>query len=89
MNLSAESLAVIVLVGIAAGWLAGQLVRGTGFGLVGDLVIGVIGALIASLLFPRLGLHLGSGILPAIISATLGAVLLLVAARLVRGRGRW
>jgi uncharacterized membrane protein YeaQ/YmgE (transglycosylase-associated protein family) len=89
MNLSTESLAVILLVGILAGWLAGQLVRGTGFGLVGDLVIGVVGALIAALLFPRLGIRLGSGIVASIISATLGAVILLFVARLVRGRGRW
>ena len=89
MNMSGESVAVIILVGIVAGWLAGQIVRGTGFGLVGDLIIGVVGALIASLLFPRLGLHLGSGIVAAIMSATLGAVILLLLARLVRGRGRW
>ena len=55
MHISGESLAVILLVGLIAGWLAGQVVQVTGFGLVGDLVIGVVGALIASLLFPRLG----------------------------------
>ena len=55
MHISGESLAVILLVGMVAGWLAGQIVRGTGFGVVGDLVIGVAGALITSLLFPRLG----------------------------------
>jgi uncharacterized membrane protein YeaQ/YmgE (transglycosylase-associated protein family) len=87
--LSAESLAVILLVGIFAGWLAGQLVRGTGFGLVGDLVIGVAGALIAALLFPRLGIRLASGLVGAILASTIGAVILLVVARLDRGRGRW
>ena len=93
MHISGESLAVILLVGLIAGWLGGQVVQGTGFGLVGDLVIGVVGALIASLLFPRLGIRLGSGILAAIVSATLGAVILLLLARLLRGgrswRGRW
>jgi uncharacterized membrane protein YeaQ/YmgE (transglycosylase-associated protein family) len=86
---SNESLLIIVLVGVVAGWLAGQLVRGSGFGLVGDLIIGVVGALIAGMLFPRLGVHLGSGIVASIIAATIGAVILLVLARLIRGRGRW
>jgi uncharacterized membrane protein YeaQ/YmgE (transglycosylase-associated protein family) len=71
------------------GWLAGQIVRGTGFGLIGDIVIGIVGAFIASWLFPRLGLHLGAGIAAEIIAATLGAVLLLVIVRLVRRGGRW
>ena len=72
MYMSGESLLVILLVGIVAGWLAGQIVRGTGFGLIGDLLIGVIGAFIGAWVLPRLGIHLGVG---------------LVAARLVRGGG--
>ena len=60
MNMSNESLLVIVLVGIVAGFLAGKFVRGTGFGLVGDLIVGVLGAFIASWLFPRLGIQLGT-----------------------------
>ena len=87
MHMSGESLLVIVLVGIFAGWLAGQIVQGTGFGLIGDLLIGVAGAFIGSWLFPQLGLHLGAGIISAIINATLGAVLLLLVIRLVRGGG--
>jgi uncharacterized membrane protein YeaQ/YmgE (transglycosylase-associated protein family) len=89
MYLSAESLLVILLIGAVAGWLAGQIVQGTGFGLIGDIVIGIVGAFIASLLFPRLGLHLGAGIVAEIIAATLGAVLLLLIVRLVRRGGRW
>jgi uncharacterized membrane protein YeaQ/YmgE (transglycosylase-associated protein family) len=87
--MSGESLLVILLVGVIAGWLAGQIVRGTGFGLVADLGIGIVGALIGNWLLPRLGIHLGGGIVAAIISATIGAVLLIVILRLVRGRGRW
>ncbi|MBB3234892.1 GlsB/YeaQ/YmgE family stress response membrane protein [Phyllobacterium endophyticum] len=79
-----ESLIVFLLVGLVAGWLASQLVRGGGFGLVGDLVVGVIGAFIAGYLFPRLGISLGSGILGAIIAATIGAVILLVVLRAVK-----
>ena len=89
MPLSAESLLVILLIGAIAGWLAGQIVQGTGFGLVGDIIIGVVGAFIASWLFPQLGIHLGAGIVAAIIAATIGAVLLLVIVRLVRRGGRW
>ena len=87
--MSAESLLVILLIGAIAGWLAGQIVQGTGFGLVGDILIGIVGAFIASWLFPQLGLHLGAGIVAEIIAATIGAVLLLVIARLVRRGGRW
>lgn len=89
MSLSGESLLTMVLVGILAGWLAGKIVDGTGFGLLGDLVIGVIGAFIGSWLLPRIGLHLAAGIIGAIVNATLGAIVLLVVMRLVRGGGRW
>jgi uncharacterized membrane protein YeaQ/YmgE (transglycosylase-associated protein family) len=87
--MSGESLLIILVVGLIAGWLAGQIVKGTGFGFVADLCIGIIGAFIGNWLLPRLGIHLGFGILAAIISATIGAVLLLVILRLVSRRGRW
>ena len=76
--------ALLVAVIIVAGWLAGQLVQGAGFGLLGDILIGIFGALIASALSPSLGLHGGGGILAAIIAATLGAVILLLIVRLIR-----
>jgi len=87
--MSGESILVILVVGLIAGWLAGKVVRGTGFGLIADVCIGIVGALIGSWLLPRVGIHLGVGMVDAIITATVGAVLLLVALRLVRGRGRW
>jgi uncharacterized membrane protein YeaQ/YmgE (transglycosylase-associated protein family) len=87
--MSGESLLVILLVGVIAGWLAGQIVRGTGFGLVGDLVVGVIGALIGNWLLPRLGIQLGAGIIALIVDATIGAIVLLLVVRLVRGGGSW
>jgi uncharacterized membrane protein YeaQ/YmgE (transglycosylase-associated protein family) len=89
MHLSNESLVVILLVGIVAGWLAGLLVRGVGFGLVGDLLIGVIGAFIGDWLLPRLNIHLGVGIVGLVVNATIGAIVLLLIIRLVRGGGRW
>jgi len=89
MRISNEGLLVIVVVGVIAGWLAGQLVRGAGFGLIGDLVIGVIGAFIGTWLLPQLNIHIGSGMVGAIVSATIGAVLLLIILRIFRKRGRW
>jgi uncharacterized membrane protein YeaQ/YmgE (transglycosylase-associated protein family) len=89
MNLSNESILVIIVVGLVAGWLAGKLVRGTGYGLIGDIIIGILGALIASWLFPKLGFALGSGWIREILNSTIGAVLLLIVLRLVRGGGRW
>jgi uncharacterized membrane protein YeaQ/YmgE (transglycosylase-associated protein family) len=77
------------VVGAVAGWLAGQIMRGAGYGLIGDLIIGVIGALIGEWLMPQLGLHIGSGIVGEIINATIGALSLLFILRLVRGGGRW
>jgi uncharacterized membrane protein YeaQ/YmgE (transglycosylase-associated protein family) len=78
MHMSGESLLVVLVVGLIAGWLAGQIVRGTGFGIVGDLLIGIGGAFIGSWLLPQLGLHLGSGIVLAVINATIGASWLIV-----------
>jgi uncharacterized membrane protein YeaQ/YmgE (transglycosylase-associated protein family) len=87
--MSGESILVILVVGVLAGFLAGKIVRGTGFGLIADLCIGIVGALIGGWLLPRLNIDLGGGMVAAIISATIGAILLLVVLRLVRGRGRW
>ena len=58
--MSAETLLIILFVGLVAGWLAGQIVQGTGFGLVADIAIGIVGALIGSWLLPALGLARGS-----------------------------
>ena len=87
--MSAHTVLVMLLVGLVAGWLAGKIVRGTGFGLVGDIVIGVLGAFIGNWLLLQLGIHLGVGLLPAILSATIGAVGLLLVVGLVRGGGGW
>lgn len=93
MHMSNESLLVILFVGLVAGWLAGQIVRGTGFGIIGDILFGIVGAFIGDWVLPRLGIHLGAGLIGAIINATIGAVLLLFVVRLLRGGGtfrrRW
>jgi uncharacterized membrane protein YeaQ/YmgE (transglycosylase-associated protein family) len=84
MYLSGGSLLVILFVGLIAGWLAGKIVRGTGFGIVGDIFIGIAGAFVASWLFPKLGIRLGAGLVREIIDAAIGAVILLVIMRLIR-----
>src|ERR1700722_20529539 len=89
MNLSNESLLVIILVGVVAGWLAGRSVAGGGFGLIGDLIVGVVGAFIGDWLLPRLNIHLGIGIVSLIINATVGAIVLLAIIRIVAGRRGW
>jgi uncharacterized membrane protein YeaQ/YmgE (transglycosylase-associated protein family) len=88
MYISNEGLLVILFVGLIAGWLAGKVVRGTGFGIIGDIVVGIGGALVASFLFPKLGIRLGTGLVSEIVYSAIGAVILLVVVRLVRGGGR-
>ena len=72
-----------LVIGIAAGWLAGKIVRGGGFGLVGDLVVGVVGAVIGGYLFARLGITAG-GLVGRLITATVGAVVLIFVIRLFK-----
>ena len=88
MSLSNEGILVILFVGLVAGWLAGKIVRGTGFGIIGDIIVGILGALIANWLFPKLGIRLGTQIVAEIIQSTIGAIILLLIVRLVRTGGR-
>ena len=78
------SILVFLLIGAVAGWLAGLIVRGGGFGLIGDILVGIIGAFVAGAIFPRIGVNLGGGLLGAILGATAGAVILLLIVRVVR-----
>jgi uncharacterized membrane protein YeaQ/YmgE (transglycosylase-associated protein family) len=87
MYLSGQSILVIIVVGIIAGWLAAKIVDGVGFGLIADLLLGIVGAFIGDWLLPRVGLHLGAGIVDLIINATIGAIILLFVLRLLRGGG--
>jgi uncharacterized membrane protein YeaQ/YmgE (transglycosylase-associated protein family) len=81
-----ETLLVTLVIGAIAGWLAGVIVQGTGFGLIGDILVGIAGAFVAAFLFPALGIGftLVGGILGAIIVAALGAVILLLVVGLIR-----
>jgi len=72
-----------ILIGIAAGWLAGQVMKGGGFGLLGDLIVGVIGALVGGFLFGLLGIT-AAGLLGDLITATVGAIVLIAALRYIK-----
>jgi uncharacterized membrane protein YeaQ/YmgE (transglycosylase-associated protein family) len=78
MYISGEGLLVILLAGLIACWLAGKIVAGGGFGLIGHIAVGIVGALIGTWLLPRLGIHIGSDFVSTIIVATIGAVVLLL-----------
>ena len=72
-----------LLIGIAAGWLAGQLMKGGGYGLLGDLVIGVIGSFLGGWVLGALGIFT-SGLIGSLVTATIGAVLLVFLVRLIK-----
>ena len=72
-----------LIIGLIAGWLAGQFVKGGGYGLVGDLIVGVVGAFIGGFLFRVLGLA-AYGLIGNLVVATVGAVVLLVIIRAIK-----
>mgnify|MGYP001593771569 CR=1 FL=1 len=72
-----------ILIGIAAGWLAGQIMKGGGYGLVGDLIIGVIGSLVGGYVFGLLEIF-AYGLLGRLVIATAGAIILIALLRLIR-----
>jgi uncharacterized membrane protein YeaQ/YmgE (transglycosylase-associated protein family) len=78
------SLLIFLAIGAVAGWLAGLVTKGAGFGLLVDIVIGIIGAAIGGWLFGVLGVSVGGGLLGVILMATAGAVVLLVVLGLIR-----
>ena len=79
-----ELILIILVLGAIAGWLAGLIMKGTGFGLIGDIVIGIIGAFVGQYLFSALGINIASGLINSIITATAGAVVLLFAISVIK-----
>jgi uncharacterized membrane protein YeaQ/YmgE (transglycosylase-associated protein family) len=83
--LETNSLIVILIVGLIAGWLAGKIMKGSGFGIIGDIIVGVIGAFIGAWLWGVLHLPVIANFwISAIVTATVGAVVLLFILRLIR-----
>jgi uncharacterized membrane protein YeaQ/YmgE (transglycosylase-associated protein family) len=72
-----------ILIGIIAGWLAGQIMKGGGYGLLVDLLLGIIGAVIGGWVFRQLGIAAG-GLIGSLITATVGAVIFIAILRLIR-----
>jgi len=88
-TMTAESLVTIVVLGLVLGWLADQIVQGARFGLVGDLIIGIVGAFLGFWLLPMIGVHIGVGLTTVAINAIIGAIVLLVIGRIVHDAGTW
>jgi uncharacterized membrane protein YeaQ/YmgE (transglycosylase-associated protein family) len=83
--LTGQGIIVILVVGLIAGWLAGKLMRGSGFGLIGDIIVGIVGAFIGSWLFGYLHLGpIGGFWVNAIVTSVVGAVILLFVVGLVK-----
>ena len=86
--LGTDSLIIVLIVGLVAGWLAAKIVQGTGLGIIGDIIVGVIGAFIGRYISQRAGLGFGGGLIGTLIVAFLGAVILLFVVRLIAGGSR-
>ena len=82
--MSATALIWFLVSGLIAGWLAGKVMRGGGFGVIGDMIVGVIGAFLGGWLFSVLGISAGGGLIGSIIVAFIGALVLLFLLRLIR-----
>ena len=78
------SLLYFILIGAIAGWLAGQIMKGGGFGLLINIILGIIGGAVGGWLFGQLGISAGSGIAGSLITATVGAVAVLFVASLFK-----
>ncbi len=79
-----EGLIVFLLIGAVAGWLAGVILKGGGFGLVGNIVAGIVGAFVGGWLFKTLNISLGTGIISTILTAAIGAIVVLLVVGLIR-----
>jgi uncharacterized membrane protein YeaQ/YmgE (transglycosylase-associated protein family) len=82
--ISLESLLVILIIGAIAGWLAGVIMKGGGFGLLGDIVVGIIGAFVGYFVLGKLGISFGVGWIGSIVTAMIGAIIVLALVRLLR-----
>ncbi len=85
LAIDATGLLIFLVIGAVAGWLAGNLMKGGGFGLIGNLIVGIIGAFLGGLIFNWLGISLGiNPLLASLIIALIGAIVLLFLVSLVK-----
>lgn len=78
-----NSLIMVLLIGALAGWLAGNVMKGRGFGAIGNIVVGIVGAVLGGFLFGLLGVSAG-GLIGSLITATVGAIVLLYVISLIK-----
>ena len=78
------ALLIFLAIGAIAGWLAGTLMKGGGFGLLGNIIVGILGAIVGGYVFGMLGIAAGGGLIGSIITATVGATLLLFIVKLIK-----
>ncbi|PYC25713.1 GlsB/YeaQ/YmgE family stress response membrane protein [Pseudomonas alcaligenes] len=78
------NLILFLIIGAVAGWIAGKLLRGGGFGLIGNLVVGIVGAVIGGHLFSYLGVSAGGGLIGSLVTAVIGALVLLFIVGLIK-----
>ncbi len=77
-------LLIFLLIGAVAGWLAGVILKGGGFGLIGNIIAGVVGSFVGGWLFKTLGISLAAGLLGTILTAAIGAIVVLLVVGLLR-----
>lgn len=81
MDAQLVNILVFLAIGAVAGWIAGQLMKGGGFGLLGNIIIGIVGSFVGGFLFGR---FISGGLIGVIVTATLGAVVLLAVVKLLK-----
>jgi uncharacterized membrane protein YeaQ/YmgE (transglycosylase-associated protein family) len=88
--MEAQSIIIILVLGAVAGWLAGMVFQGGGLGLIGNIVVGIIGGFIGYWLLPKLGVHINTGTswLNYVLTAAIGAVVLLALINIIFGRNK-
>jgi uncharacterized membrane protein YeaQ/YmgE (transglycosylase-associated protein family) len=82
--MDAHGIIAWLVIGAIAGWLAGTFIKGGGFGLIGDIIVGIVGAFIGGWLAGLLGIGIGGGWIASIITATVGAIVLILILRMVK-----
>lgn len=81
-----NTLLTLLIIGAISGWLAGVIRNGYGFGLIGNIIVGILGSFLGNWIFAKLGIFVGAGILGTIFTAVIGALVLLFLIGLLRGR---
>jgi uncharacterized membrane protein YeaQ/YmgE (transglycosylase-associated protein family) len=74
----------ILVVGLIAGWATGKIMKGSGYGIVTDILLGIVGALIGSRVLGLLGIYTSGALIPSILVAIVGAVILVALVRLIK-----